>query len=81
VAKFEQKIYKLTLQFLGCDAAYSWYSCTGIWSNMLPPNHGYLCTKVLNIITNDYNLIRQWHFKSRPTIVRLNVLKVVLPKV
>jgi len=35
---------------------------------------------VLDIISNDYNLI-QWHFISWPTIVRLHVLKVVLPKV
>jgi len=36
---------------------------------------------VLDIISNDYNLIHQWHFISRPTIVRLQVLIVVLPKV
>ena len=48
---------------------------------MLLPNHGYLCTKVLDIISSDYNLIHQWHFKSWSTNVRLHVLKVVLPKV
>jgi len=48
---------------------------------MLPPNHEYLCTKVLNIITNDYNLNHQWQSKSQLTTVRLHVLKVVLPKV
>ena len=48
---------------------------------MLPPNRRYLCTKVLNIVTNDYNLIHQWHSKSRLTTVRLRVLEVVLPKV
>jgi hypothetical protein len=41
----------------------------------------YLRTKVLYIVSNDYNLIHQWHFKSWPTIARLHVLTVVLPKV